>query len=401
MSALDALTHYEVLDVPKTATSADIRSAYRQKALTHHPDKSAAKDATSYFQQIQEAYEVLSSARQRYLYDAGIRNLAAREANRMRDELARQRATEDQDLQRSILKTRLIEACKAGLTADVMRLLRGIRSSDVNAVDQIGRTALQYAAERRSTQIVSLLILYQGDVNATDLEGCTPIGLCVGSVPDSLGKDTDDASCLLSLLRAKANPNAKMHGDVTALLLACAGGSLSWVQALLDHSADASVGDEAGVTPLALAADSGHAEIVRALLKASAPVDVPDSSGKTALMSASARAYDDVVSILLEAGADTQASTADGCSALFYATAFLGNECASHAVDDRERERAISIASMLLGARADPNAAADDGRTPMSLALLTRDGSIVKILGTGGTASWHQGLDNVCEEAGA
>jgi len=401
MSAFDGLTHYEVLDVPKTATSSDIRKAYRQKALMHHPDKNAAKDATSYFQQILKAYEVLSSTRQRFLYDAGIRDLATREANRMRDELARQRATEDQDLQRSILKTRLIEGCKAGLTADVMKLLRGIRSSDVNAVDEIGRTALQYAAERRYTQIVSLLILYQGDANATDLEGYTPIMLCVGSVPDALGNDKDDASCLLSLLRAQANPNAKMHGDVTALLLACAAGSLSRVQALLDHSANASVDDEAGMTPLALAADSGHAEIVCALLKASASVDVPDSSGKTALMSASALAHDDVVSILLEAGADAHARATDGCSALLYAIEFLGSECASHAVDDRERDRAISTASMLLGARADPNAAADDGRTPMNLAQVTGEQTLLKILGAGGPTTCHQGVDNLCAEAGA
>ena len=50
----------EILGVSKTATDAEIKSAFRKLAKKYHPDVSKEKDAAEKFKEVQEAYSVLS-----------------------------------------------------------------------------------------------------------------------------------------------------------------------------------------------------------------------------------------------------------------------------------------------------------------------------------------------------
>ena len=61
--------YYEVLGVPRSASSDEIRSAYRRLARQHHPDVSQEQNAEGQFKEINEAYEVLSNAEKRTTYD--------------------------------------------------------------------------------------------------------------------------------------------------------------------------------------------------------------------------------------------------------------------------------------------------------------------------------------------
>jgi molecular chaperone DnaJ len=61
---------YEVLGVSNTASEDEIRKAYRQAALKHHPDRNPGdKVAEENFKEATEAYSVLSDAQKRASYD--------------------------------------------------------------------------------------------------------------------------------------------------------------------------------------------------------------------------------------------------------------------------------------------------------------------------------------------
>ena len=62
--------YYKVLDVAKNASEADIKKAYRRLAMKYHPDRNPGdKEAEDRFKEAKEAYEVLTDAQKRAIYD--------------------------------------------------------------------------------------------------------------------------------------------------------------------------------------------------------------------------------------------------------------------------------------------------------------------------------------------
>lgn len=62
--------YYEILGVPKSASSQEIKKAYRTLALKYHPDRNPDnKEAEEKFKEAAEAYEVLSDQSKRAQYD--------------------------------------------------------------------------------------------------------------------------------------------------------------------------------------------------------------------------------------------------------------------------------------------------------------------------------------------
>src|SRR5579863_41208 len=84
--------YYELLGVSRKAAQKEIRQAYRKLARKYHPDLNPGdKSSEEKFKQVQEAYDVLSDAKKRQMYDqfgfetpgarAGVQAFATSSAN--------------------------------------------------------------------------------------------------------------------------------------------------------------------------------------------------------------------------------------------------------------------------------------------------------------------------------
>ena len=62
--------YYELLEVTRTATDGELKSAYRKLAMKWHPDRNPGnKDCEAKFKEINEAYDVLKDEQKRAAYD--------------------------------------------------------------------------------------------------------------------------------------------------------------------------------------------------------------------------------------------------------------------------------------------------------------------------------------------
>jgi DnaJ-class molecular chaperone len=60
---------YDALGVTATASTAEIRLAFRRRAAQYHPDRNPAPDAAARFRDAQAAYELLIDDDRRRAYD--------------------------------------------------------------------------------------------------------------------------------------------------------------------------------------------------------------------------------------------------------------------------------------------------------------------------------------------
>lgn len=65
---------YNILGVPPTASTEDIKKAYRSLAMLHHPDRNPHASAEIRFNAIKTAYELLSDPQKRAEYNYSLNN---------------------------------------------------------------------------------------------------------------------------------------------------------------------------------------------------------------------------------------------------------------------------------------------------------------------------------------
>ena len=126
-------THYDILDVPRNASQADIATAYRRLALIYHPDVDKSPGATRRFQRINAANQALSDPQSRSTYDVETRG-------------------RDQSRQASQEAARREEARRAAERARE-EARRASESARMRAEESAGRERARQAAERVQEEV--------------------------------------------------------------------------------------------------------------------------------------------------------------------------------------------------------------------------------------------------------
>jgi ankyrin repeat protein len=173
----------------------------------------------------------------------------------------------------------------------VVRLLISKQKALVRMVDDNASNVLHYAAQFSSAKICELL-LKNGfkAINATDLNGRTPLMFACMREPTRRGRDEEVLGILKLLIANNAELMSKNKDGDTALHLACYHGTPEVVKLLLDEGRKRGIDQidspgELGQTPLMVACLNplyGEA-IIPLLCKAGADVTLKSENGDTAV----------------------------------------------------------------------------------------------------------------------
>jgi ankyrin repeat protein len=158
-----------------------------------------------------------------------------------------------------------------------------------------------------------------------------------------------DVVAVRALLAGGADVNATQVDGTTPLHAAVANDHLEIADALLKAGAKAATGDRYGVLPLSLAAINGNAAMIRRLLDAGTDPNTADPAGETALMTAARTGRLDALRVLIERGARVDARDPE-----FQQTALM----------IAVRENHPAAVDLLVGAGAAVNAQTRKGPTP-------------------------------------
>jgi ankyrin repeat protein len=265
------------------------------------------------------------------------------------------------------------------------------RGVDVNAPDQVGRTALHLAADRGHLKAAQALLAAGAKSSVTDRSGLTPLHLAA-----LRGR----AKVVSLLLAQRAGVNGRTRLGLTPLHLAARGGFTPIVQALLAKGAQVNAQDRSGRTPLHMAAERGRLETARALLAKGAKfsvLSITDRVGMTPLHLAVLKNRAKLVSLFLNNGADVNDRTKIGLTPLHLAAqggsvpitrALLAKGAKVNAGEARGQtplhlaawRGRVWAARALLAKGADVKATDKAGLTPLHMAVLNRHPGMVKLL---------------------
>jgi ankyrin repeat protein len=165
-----------------------------------------------------------------------------------------------------------------------------------------GGSPVADAAEKRDFASLKTLVAQKADVNAAQDNGSTALQWAV---------HWDNPEAVDLLLKAGADTKAATRLNATALYLAAESGNAVMLQKLLAAGADPNQTVlSQGETPLMFAARSGNPEAVRMLLDKGANIEATEKlRGSTALLWAAEQNHAEALKLLLARGAKVDAKT--------------------------------------------------------------------------------------------
>lgn len=282
----------------------------------------------------------------------------------------------------------IVRAAQEGSMEIESLLDQGAKIEEVHA--PTGRTALAVASHCGHDDIVKLLVAHGARTDVVDVTGMAPLHLAAarghsevvehllgeGVDVDSPGpaKKTplrlasengyDDVTELLLQHRAKVN--TRDGKQLTALHAAAKQGDEPMVNLLLTNGADVEAKDRDFMSALHYAAENGHAGTVDILLKNKASIESCGKESKTALMcacSSGSPGSKDVVKLLIKKKASLKHKGDGDMMALHWASYNGHDEIVN-----------------LLQKRVPIDARTKDGRTPLHVAVLSRNFSTAELL---------------------
>jgi DnaJ-class molecular chaperone len=117
------VTLYDTLGVREDATDEEIKRAYRKAAMRSHPDRNVGREAAAHatFQQIKEAYGILSDPAQRRVYDAVFAEEMRRlQPGREEERLRAEREAAAREAEYAAFVTLALRLAERGHNRDVM-----------------------------------------------------------------------------------------------------------------------------------------------------------------------------------------------------------------------------------------------------------------------------------------
>lgn len=208
---------------------------------------------------------------------------------------------------------------------------------------------LHAAVRAQDLSATERLVASGADVNSFDEAGSTPLMTAVLAGSPVL---------VAFLLAHGAQPDTRQqHTHATALLYAISSRRVDLAAALLRAGAKPDLKFTDGQSALHIAAANNSPDMIDALFSARANLESRDSNGKTPLDTAILHGSAQAVSALLTHGADINRESAANQRGPLHEACERGY---------------AAIASLLIGAGADPTALDNSGQTPLDLALAYR-----------------------------
>ena len=201
---------------------------------------------------------------------------------------------------------------------DIFRRLLPMEGLDANDVDVEGITAMMYACQSGSEEIVKIML--ENHKFDPTLRDQNDNGLLNYAVKN---QNLHIVNLLLTDRRVRSSINKGNNTGSTPLLLACEYGDLEIAEKLLNfRSVDVNSADNIGASPLLRAVIGGFTELVSKLLEnPKIEVNKPNANGDTPLLHAANKGFRNIVASLLKhRDIDVNSSNIKGYTSLMCAS---------------------------------------------------------------------------------